>query len=266
MSQLRIAPAAVGRPVEQLQHVHDLVTAKMRERRERVGKWGPDDADSERIRGMWKALYWLDGQPCGPFTDGSATPERLVREADNARRAARGALRSRYTRDEALGIAQMLDYAGGHTDVLPGVLPGEVPVDEPVAPAVVAPGCRPAVEVAAAQAFAMAMFQHEPAGTIAKPWLQGMAAAGLWILGQVDQAPVSKRQTPVTATTLGEEMVAAGEADMPGQGDPREPAKMYARGAYRMVVYALGLRDELPVQISREVAEKILAEKRQRAA
>lgn len=263
MSQLRIAPGVAGRPVEQLQHVHDLVTAKMRERRERLGAWAPADADSERVAGMWKALYWLDGQPCGPFTDGPATAARLAGEADNARRAARGALRSRYTQNEAVGIAQLLDYARGATDTLPGVLPDAA--DQPAGPAVV-PGGRPAAEVAAAQAFAIAMFRHEPDGTTAKPWLRGMAAAGLWILGRHDRAPVTQTQGPVTAATLGNEMLAAGQADMPGKGDPRDPAKMYARGAYRMLVYAMGYTDEMPVQISRTVAEKILAQADPRAA
>lgn len=125
---------------------------------------------------------------------------------------------------------------------------------------------RPAVEVGAAQAFAVAMYRHEPAGTTAKPWLQGMVAAGLWILGQADQAPVSGRKIAATAAALGEEMLAAGEADMPGHGDPREAVKMYARGAYRMIVYALGYRDELPVQLSSEVAREILANRQKRQA
>lgn len=118
---------------------------------------------------------------------------------------------------------------------------------------------RPAVEVFTAQAFAIAMFRHEPGDTDAKPWLLGMAAAGLWILGQVDQAPVSKRMSPATAAALGEEMLAAGKADMPGQGNPRDPAKMYARGVYQMIVYAMGHSDEMPVKLTREVAEAILA-------
>jgi hypothetical protein len=122
MSQLRIAPGVLGRPVEELQHVQELLNAALRTRREQLGPWAPDDADSERIRGMSRALYWLDGQPCGPFTDGPATVGRLASEADTARRVARGATRSRYTRHEALGIAQLLDYARGSADTLPGIL------------------------------------------------------------------------------------------------------------------------------------------------
>jgi hypothetical protein len=41
---------------------------------------------------------------------------------------------------------------------------------------------------------------------------------------------------------------------------------MYARGAYRAIAYALGLRDEQPVRLSREVAEKIRAEDRSQPA
>lgn len=119
---------------------------------------------------------------------------------------------------------------------------------------------RSAEQVGAARAIALAMYQHEPEGTIAKPWLGGMVAAGTWLLGLTDQSPVSHRTGPATRASLDNELLAAGQADMPGDGNPRDPAKMYARGAYRMLVYALGLRDEMPVKLSTEVARKMLDE------
>lgn len=119
---------------------------------------------------------------------------------------------------------------------------------------------RSAEEVGAAHAIALAMYQHEADGSTAKPWLQGMVATSVWVLGFAGQAPVSDHVGPATASALRRELIAAGRADMPGDGDPREPAKMYARGAYRMLAYALGLRDELPVQISTDVARRVLGD------
>jgi hypothetical protein len=125
---------------------------------------------------------------------------------------------------------------------------------------------RPADEVGAAHAIALAMFRHEPDGTMAKPWLQGMVAASVWILGLAGQAPLTDHVGPADRRALDREMLAAGEADMPNQGDPRSPARMYARGVYRMATYALGLRDELPVQLTTEASRTALARGNQRAA
>jgi hypothetical protein len=115
--------------------------------------------------------------------------------------------------------------------------------------------------VGAAHAIALAMYQHEPDSSAAKPWLQGMVASSVWVLGFAHQAPVSDHQGVATGEALRGELIAAGRADLPGDGDPREPAKMYARGAYRMLAYALGLRDELPVQISADVARRVLGDR-----
>jgi hypothetical protein len=126
---------------------------------------------------------------------------------------------------------------------------------------------RPAEQVIAAHAVAVAMWRHEPARSPAKQWLQGMVAAGVWILGQTDRAPLSGTAGAADAEAIGRELIAAGEADLPDRGDPRSAGRMYARGVYRTIAYALGLRDEQPVRLSREVAEKVLAEQQdQRAA
>lgn len=120
-----ISAHGVVRTAAELQGAYDRVTAVMREHRRAVGAWGPDTPEVERARGMWCGLYWFrrESGGIGPFTDGPPTRERLAAEAATAWRVARGEVRTRYTPAEAFGIAQVLDYARGAADTLPG-LPG----------------------------------------------------------------------------------------------------------------------------------------------
>jgi hypothetical protein len=124
---------------------------------------------------------------------------------------------------------------------------------------------RSADEVGAAHAIALVMFRHEQDESMAKPWLQGMVATSVWILGFADQAPLTEHVGPADRAALDREMLAAATADLPGQGDARSRERMYARGVYRMATYALGLRDEMPVQLTTPAAEAVLAESRRAA-
>jgi hypothetical protein len=55
---------------------------------------------------------------------------------------------------------------------------------------------RPVEQVAAAHTVAVAMWRYESARSPAKQRLQGLVAAGGWILGQTDRAPVSGITAP----------------------------------------------------------------------
>jgi hypothetical protein len=116
----------LARPVAELQRVADAVEGAMVAHRQAVGAWGPETDETERMRGMWSALYWLNGQPVGPFADGPATRERLDQESYRAWRVARGLDRSsRYTPQQARGIAELLDWARDASPVLPGLAGGD---------------------------------------------------------------------------------------------------------------------------------------------
>ncbi len=117
------------------------------------------------------------------------------------------------------------------------------------------PGMRSTEEVLAAFSIALAMFEAEPHTSTAHPWLYGMVAAGQWLLGADDRAPISGAALPITFANAGHELLDAGAIDIPGvRAGSKE---MYARGAYRMLAYALALRDELPVKLSRDVAQRL---------
>lgn len=121
-------------------------------------------------------------------------------------------------------------------------------------------------DILAAYAVALAMYEHEPRTSRAKPWLGGMVVAGQWIVGYVDTSPVTNRARPATVLNVGDELLAAGQIDMPepGRHSTQLPGaeQMWARGSYRMLAYALGYTDELPVKLSTEVAEALSREVR----
>jgi hypothetical protein len=120
---LDISPAALGRPLADVERVYALVTAWRHDRYERLGGLAPDDDEAERVSGIWSALYWLDGQPVGLFGDGAADSlDRVLWEARRAEAVVKGKP-SRFTVYQALGIVQLLRWAAGRYDELPGFAP-----------------------------------------------------------------------------------------------------------------------------------------------
>jgi hypothetical protein len=115
-------------------------------------------------------------------------------------------------------------------------------------------------QILTAYAIAHAMNEYEAPDSPAKPWLVGMVSAAQWLIGYQASAPMRSSLIRPTRREVGAELIEAGRMDMPGDGrglDDREG--MYARGVYRMLAYALGYRDEVPVKLSREVASRIAA-------
>ncbi|MFD3407004.1 hypothetical protein ACFWUU_40350 [Kribbella sp. NPDC058693] len=123
---LQISPAALGRPLADVERVQARVLAWRRDRYERLGALAPEDDEAERVSGIWVALYWLDGQPVGPFSDGAAdSVDRVLREARLGEAVVKGNKPSRYTVYQALGIVQALRWAAGRYDELPGFAPAD---------------------------------------------------------------------------------------------------------------------------------------------
>ncbi|WP_427896731.1 hypothetical protein ACQHIV_42145 (plasmid) [Kribbella sp. GL6] len=120
---LQISPAALGRPLADVERVHALVLANLQARRAAVGAGAPDDRESERASGILRALYWLSGQPVGPFSDGAAdSVDRVLWEARLGEAVVKGKP-SRFTVYQALGIVELLRWAAGRYDELPGFAP-----------------------------------------------------------------------------------------------------------------------------------------------
>jgi hypothetical protein len=117
---LAITPAALGRPIADVERVHALVLEALQARRDTVGALAPDDPEAERVSGIFRALDWLNGQPVGIFADGPAdSVERVLWEARMAERVVKGKP-SRVTVYQALGMVQLLRWAAGRYDELPG--------------------------------------------------------------------------------------------------------------------------------------------------
>jgi hypothetical protein len=121
---LDISPAALGRPLADVERVHALVLSWRQERYQRLGALAPADNESERVAGIWSALDWLNGQPIGMFSDGPADSiDRVLWEARMAEAIVKGKPSRRYTVYQALGIVQLLRWAAGQYDELPGFAP-----------------------------------------------------------------------------------------------------------------------------------------------
>ncbi|MFF0469318.1 hypothetical protein ACFYPX_18040 [Micromonospora zamorensis] len=78
-------------------------------------------------------------------------------------------------------------------------------------------------------------------------WVGGMVAAGWWICGYTPHPPMQPdREVTATFGEVAEQMRMAGTATL-DNGGPGTAAATWARGVYRMLNYAIGYTDELPL-------------------
>lgn len=81
----------------------------------------------------------------------------------------------------------------------------------------------------------------------AREWVEGIADTLAWVVGEALESPTGR---PVRATRA--ELVAELTAVGVPATDPRSPAHRHARGALRVVEWALGYREDRPVRWTRE--------------
>ncbi|SCL17770.1 hypothetical protein GA0070616_1354 [Micromonospora nigra] len=78
-------------------------------------------------------------------------------------------------------------------------------------------------------------------------WVGGMTAAGWWLLGHTPFPPMNPdREAAVDRREISEQMRMAGMA-MHGTAGSDSVQSSWARGVYRMLEYAIGYTDELPL-------------------
>lgn len=81
-------------------------------------------------------------------------------------------------------------------------------------------------------------------------WVGGMVAAGWWICGYTSHPPMRPHEeATATRVQIAQDMMLAGLALHGG----RTPEGAWARGVYRMLRYAIGYTDELPLTPPRRV-------------
>ncbi|MFG1898706.1 hypothetical protein ACGFIP_32330 [Micromonospora zamorensis] len=79
-------------------------------------------------------------------------------------------------------------------------------------------------------------------------WVGGMVAAAWWICGHTPHPPMTPdRDVIADGDEIASQLLLAGTARLA----QAEPASSYARGVYRMLTYAAGYSDELPLSPTR---------------
>jgi hypothetical protein len=113
---------------------------------------------------------------------------------------------------EVLGIAQMLEYALGLADDVPGFGAQPTAVTDPAsANRSSAVRRRPPEQFVAALSIARAVYDAEPAGTTVKMYVGGVVAAGQWLLNLTNAPPVSGGPATATGTRAESEMIVASD-------------------------------------------------------
>jgi hypothetical protein len=266
----------VGRTDAEIAEVLERVTAAGRAEYWQWGRWSPEDNEKSRRFGISTTGHWLINpkETIGPLSDGpAASAERVRREAELARRLIpNGVSRNpRYAPSsgpgfrqrweaEVLGIAQMLEYALGLADEVPGFGPQPAPVTHP-APANRSSAVlrQPPEQFVAALTIARAVYDAEPAATTVKMYVGGVVAAGQWLLKLTNATPVSGEPATPTGRRAESEMIAASETSLGLPGARPGIPRAWADGAYRMIMYALAVTDEMPVEMTRRAADMLLA-------
>ena len=266
----------VGRIDAEIAEVLERVTAAGRAEYRQRGHWSLEDNEKSRRFGISIAGRWLADpkETIGPLSDGPASSaERVRREAELARRlipngvsphphyapSSGPGFRQRWEA-EVLGIAQMLEYALGLADEVPGFGGQPAPVTDPAsANRSLAVRRQPPEQFVAALTIARAVYDAEPAGATVKMYVGGVVAAGQWLLNLTNATPVTGEPATATGTRAESEMIAAGETSLGLPGARPGIPRAWANGAYRMITYALAVTDEMPVELTRRAADMLLA-------